>query len=178
LGGKGHSDSRSQALKSPHILLAANNCKKVRTNLAQILDAKAIKAIDDEITRNVAGLFEFGLAHYTFAMSLAETEWRQCVSRLYYAAYNMGRSIRLFKDGHFSTEISDHRKVDDFPQDFPNRSRYANQLVILREDRNLCDYDHTATETDLVISRIDALVLVDQLANDARTYLAHYGVKL
>jgi hypothetical protein len=163
-------------LKSPHILLAGRNARQVKTNLSHILDAAGQAAIEQEIVVNATQLFRLGETHYTFARRLAPPDWRQVVSRAYYGAYNICRSVRFFHSGEYSTDAKDHHKFDQLPEDFPQRSTYSNQLAILREDRNLCDYDHTASEADLVIGRRDALILVEQFIADANTYLAARGL--
>ena len=56
------------------------------------------------------------------------------------------------------------------------KSTYTNRLVVLREDRNLCDYDHTAGEADLVIGRKESLELVSKFIANARRYLEGRGV--
>lgn len=162
-------------MKSPHILLAGN-CQKVRANLLHLLSADSVRAIDDEIAANARGLFELGEQHYSFAISLGRSHWRQTISRAYYGAFGIVRSVRLFVDGHYSTESNEHKKIDGLPHDFPNRATYSVQLPVLRDDRNLCDYDHTATEAELVIPREDAVTLVASLIQDARSYLHSRGL--
>jgi hypothetical protein len=41
------------ALKSPHILLAAENLNKLKLNLVNVIDAAAMHAIEEEISMNV-----------------------------------------------------------------------------------------------------------------------------
>jgi hypothetical protein len=156
-------------VKPPHILLASSNARKLQKNVEHLLDAAGRRAITSEIAKNVVGLFRLGEAHYQFAVGLPATEWRQSISRLYYAAYNLVRSVRLDAQGVYSTDGAEHKKVDDLPADFPSLAIYQNKLPLLREDRNLCDYDHTAVAADLVVA--DARDLVTQLLDDARAYL-------
>ena len=52
------------------------------------------------------------------------------------------------------------------------------RLGVLREDRNLCDYDHTAKLTDLVVGANDASVLVQQFLKHAQGYLRRRGIKI
>jgi hypothetical protein len=164
-------------VKTPHLLLAGN-CHRVRSNIAHILSAHSVQALDDEIAANARALITLGQQHFTFAGSLSRSQWRQTVSRAYYGAFGVVRGIRLYVDGHYSTENAEHKKIDALPMDFPNRATYSIQLPVLREDRNLCDYDHTATEDDLAISRDDALALVDNLIDDARRYLEARGLTI
>lgn len=163
-------------MKSPHLLLAAGNCHRLHQNLSAILDATALAALETEIHLNVAGLFNLGNEHLAFARGLAKTHWRQRVSRLYYAAYNVGRSVRLANDGQYHTDVTDHKRIDNFPPLFPNKAMYATQLAVLREDRNLCDYDHTVAATDLAIAPDDAEILVVAFAGDAKTFLSSKGI--
>jgi hypothetical protein len=165
-------------MKEPHILLAANNCQRLKRNLAHIIDSTAIQAIEDEINSTVSGLFRLGVEHYQFAASQSRAQWRQIISRLYYGAYNVSRSVRLHVDGHYHTDSDDHKRVKNLPDDFPNKNTYSNQLESLRSDRNLCDYDHTADEADLLISSQDALALVQDFINEARNYLTNRGMSL
>jgi hypothetical protein len=150
----------------------------VRANLLHLLSTDSVQAIDSEIAANARGLFELGAQHYAFAISLGRSQWRQTISRVYYGAFGVVRSVRFFVDGHYSTETGEHKKVDELPTDFPNRSTYAVQLPVLRDDRNLSDYDHTATEADLVIPREDAVRLVGNLFADARSYLQARGLTI
>ena len=163
-------------MKVPHILLAAKNVVGMRNNLVQVLDKNALQAIDDEISSNVANIYHFGLDYYNFA--IRQKQWRQCISRLYYAAYNMGRSVRLANDGSFFQDSSDHNKLRDLPDKFQNVATYEIQLPLLRQDRNLCDYDHSSVETDLAISVRDSKLLVNNFKDDCKAFLLAKGVHL
>ena len=165
-------------MKAPHLLLASGNCRKLRRNLEHVLDPAALLRIDQEIVVNVGGLFSLGESHYRFAKSISKTEWRQQVSRFYYAAYHFSRSLRLFKDGTYNTDASDHKAIESLPDNFPTRHTYQNRLTLLRDDRNLCDYDHTATEGDLIISRSDTEAMLDVFLTETRQYLVNGGVPL
>lgn len=143
-----------------------------------VVDAGAISAIETEICVNVAQLYVLGRSHYHFAVRQNNRSWRQKISRLYYAAYNVSRAVRLCINGEYSVDSSDHKRIETLPDDFPNRNRYANRLGALRDDRNLCDYDHTARLTDLVVGVNDAAELVQQFLKDAQGYLKRRGVNL
>jgi hypothetical protein len=164
-------------LRTPHILRASSNVRKLRENISHILDEGALGRIDSEIQRNVKQIFALGENHYQFGQQHS-ANWRQAVSRSYYGAYNVSRAIRLFVSGAFSTDVKEHQKFHDLPDDFPKRSTYANQLKILREDRNLCDYDHTAEEGDLIIGLAESLGLVAEFIVDARSYLRGRGMNV
>jgi hypothetical protein len=88
----------------------------------------------------------------------------------------VSRAVRLCVNGEYSIDSSDHKRIEVLPDDFPNRNRYANRLGVLRDDRNLCDYDHTAKLTDLVVNVSDAAELVQQFLKDAHRYLKQRGV--
>ena len=139
------------SLKSPHILLAAGNLNKLKINLVNVIDDTAIHAIEDEINKNVAKLYLLGKSHYSFAIRQNNRSWRQKVSRLYYGAYNASRAVRLCVTGEYSADSGDHKKIGNLPDGFPNRATYSNRLSTLRDDRNLCDYDHTVNCSDLSI---------------------------
>lgn len=163
-------------MRTPHLLRASGNVRKMKENLVNVVNRNALSAIQTEIDRNVVQLFALGRSHFDFAVRQNNRSWRQKVSRLYYAAYNVSRAVRLCEHGEFSTEVTDHKKVESLPDLFPNKNSYSNRLGILREDRNLCDYDHTSRIGDLVTSIPDATTLVTEFLRDARTYLRGKGI--
>jgi hypothetical protein len=162
-------------MRSPH-LLNLGNCRKVKSNLIGILDSVAIGCIEAEIESNAIGLFKLARSHYSFAVRQPSPHWRQRISRLYYAAYNTARAVRLYVAGEYSTHVKDHQKLEELPDDFPNRSRYVNQLSVLREDRNTCDYDHTSKASDLVLGTGNSTELVRDFLDDAGAYLRSKGM--
>jgi hypothetical protein len=146
--------------------------------LAGLLPAATIAIIEADIRRNVKELIYLGDGHRVFASGPARRDWRQCMSRLYYACYAASRALRLEVSGHFTTESSDHKNVGELPSDFPRREQFKNQLETLRGDRNLADYDHTAVEADLVIPVADAIAIAQDFLQEARNYLVTRGVTL
>lgn len=158
-------------MRSPHILLLSKNVVELKRELAGILSKKSALAFDAEVRENVIQLFSLGQHHLNFAKTLPPVHWRQIVSRSYYGAYSASKAVRLAVKGQYSQETKDHERVGELPEDFPNKSTYANTLRLLRDDRNLCDYDHTAVATDLAMSGNDVLILVGDFVLDARTYL-------
>lgn len=152
--------------------------RKLHGNLVNVLEAAALDAIRAEIDANVSQLYALGRAHFQFARRLRTRDWRQKVSRLYYAAYNVSRAIRLCVHGEYSMDASDHRKIEALPDDFPNRATYANRLSVLREDRNLCDYDHSTERADLVIGVDASELMVSNFLLDTKKYLRNRGVRV
>jgi hypothetical protein len=165
-------------VKSPHLLRAATNVRQLKHNLVNVIDAAAIGAIEAEICANVIQLYRLGRHHYSFAIRQHNRSWRQKVSRLYYGAFNVSRSVRLCVNGEFSEDSSDHKKIGALPDDFPNQATYANRLSVLRDDRNLCDYDHTALSADLVLDVDSSVQLVEDFLRDAQSYLRQRGVNV
>lgn len=166
------------ALKSPHILQASSNTRKMLENLRHILDTTACDAIQQELDKNVKALFFLGEEHFQFAKQTSKKLWRQRISRLYYGAYNVRRAVELHSDGIYRTDTSDHKNMHNIPDTFPNKDKYKIQLVTLRDDRNLADYSHDASETDLILTQDDADMLVADFINDARHFLDNRGVKV
>lgn len=164
-------------LKSPHLLLASSNSHRMLTNLRHILDQAACNAIQSEIDQNAKLLFHLGESHYLFAKQLGRQHWRQRISRFYYGAYNIRRAVSFHENGSFGTEVDDHKKTE-LPRSLNNSSTYTNQLRVLRDDRNLSDYDHTAVEDDLVLSQDESEAFVEGFLSDARAYLISRGVAL
>jgi hypothetical protein len=101
-------------MKSPHLLRAPTNVRQLQHNLVNVVDTRAIGAIETEICINVAQLYRLGRNHYSFAIRQHNRSWRQKISRLYYAAYNVSRAVRLCVNGEFSEDSSDHKKIGFF----------------------------------------------------------------
>lgn len=167
-----------KGLSEPHLLLASGNSRKLVRNLSHILAPGEIQKIEAEIDSNVLALYALGMGHYHFAMSISASEWRQNISRLYYAAYNVKRAVTLKHDGGFSTDSSDHSKIDGIPDGFDNSSTYKSRLKSLRDDRNICDYNHLATELDLLYPVNDTRALVASFIEDAVKFLQNKGVAI
>ena len=168
--------SSSTKLKEPNILLASANCQKLIRNLRHILSVREIKKLQDEVDQNVIGLLSLGFHHLQFARDVPAGQWRQKISRLYYAALNTKRGVALSRSGRYSTDVTDHQKIGELPDDFPQSSTYATRLQNLRDDRNLADYSHVADESDLVVSIADAELLVEAFYEDATHYVKERGV--
>lgn len=159
-------------MKSPNVLLLHKNLEVLRRELDNILSKKSKAALAAAVRANVMQLFSLGTEHFTFASSLGAAHWRQVVSRSYYGAYCVSRAVRLAVCGQYSSETNDHQRVGELPDDFPERNTFANRLRLLRDDRNLCDYDHTVVEDDLGMRSSEARALVEQFIASAAQYLA------
>lgn len=162
-------------MKTPH-LLNLGNPRKVKENLSGLLDAAALQLIESEIELNARGLLALARNQYRFALRQTRPNWRQQVSRLYYAGYNASRAVRLYVHGEYSTDVKDHQRFDKLPNDLPNRARYANQFAVLREDRNACDYDHLFMAGDLALGTQAATELVRDFLDDIVVYLRNSGL--
>ena len=84
----------------------------------------------------------------------------------------------MYISGEYSTDVKDHQKFNNLPEDFPSHSRYSNQFSILREDRNTCDYDHMSTAKDLVLGSRVTEDLVREFLEDVKKYLNDRGMRL
>lgn len=167
-----------KGLKEPHVFNAGANPVRLIKNLAGILLEAELQKIWDEIDSNVRDLYRLGESHFVFACAIPQNEWRQRASRFYYGAYNARRAIVLKVNGSFSTDASDHKNVEDLPDELPNAATYRQKLKDLREDRNLADYSHLANLGDLLISTAECEVLVTQLMVDAKAFLVTKGIVL
>ena len=159
-------------------LLNLGNPRKVKENRSPILKQDALDAIEAEIERHSVELCGLGFQHYRFAVKLPRQHWRQRVSRLYYAAYAVSRALRLYVWGEYSAEAKDHQRIGHLPDDFPGKARLANQLPVLREDRNTCDYDHASRAVDLLIPTSDAVQLVREFLAETKSYLKAKGLEI
>jgi hypothetical protein len=162
-------------LKSPHLFNAGSNPYNVITNLGGLLSAVQLQILREEVRGIVRSLFALGRSHYEFALTLPVNQWRQRISRLYYGAYNARRAIALEVDGSFSIDSSDHKNVNQIPDDFPNAAIFKVRITNLREDRNMADYNHLAQEADLVNPVSDYQELVRQFLAETTAYLTNRG---
>lgn len=167
-----------KGIKEPHLFNAAPNALRMIRNLTGILDELELQKIRNEIDSNVIGLYRLGENHFTFAKSIKASEWRQRISRLYYAAYNIKRAIALKHDGSYTTDSSDHQKIDLLPESLNNHALYKVKLKNLRDDRNLADYSHLGQESDLLLSVFEAEKVVSDLMIDAKKFLTDNGIVL
>lgn len=165
-----------KGLSPPHLLLASSNPMKMIQNLNHLLSRQELAKLTVELDRNVTALFALGLAHFKFASTLSNNDWRQKISRLYYAVYNVRRAVTLKHSGAFSTDSSDHKNIDQLPDGISNKESHMNKLRDLREDRNLSDYSHLAIAGDLVITPDDALMFATQFIDDCRQFLLQNGL--
>lgn len=167
-----------KGLSEPHIFLASGNHFKLVKNLSHILSDVELNKIIEEANRNAKELYDLGLSHFEFAKTIDKKFWRQKISRLYYAAYNLKRAMALVTDGSFSTDSSDHQKIDQLPQGFGGEDRVAISQCLkqLRDDRNLADYSHRANENDLIYTVIYYQGFVDEFFNLVTAYLISKGV--
>lgn len=167
-----------KGIREPHIFRVSSNPQSLVTNLAHLLPEAELDKIRAEISANIRDLYALGQSHFQFARRLSPAAWRQKVSRLYYAAYNTRRAVNLCWNGSFSTDSSDHKELHKMPDELPNVVVYRAKLVTLREDRNLCDYNHLAKESHLVIPVLECLSVVAEFRRDARSYLKSKGVRV
>ena len=158
-----------------HFLLRINPRKVIRS-LASIISASERAKVEDEVRRNVKQLLRLSQAHLRFARHAAgPSGWRQRVSRGYYSVYSMSRALRLEVSGKYSLESTDHKKIGDLPADFPSVERWKDFLTKFRADRNLADYDHSVSETDLELRSDKYLAGAEEFLVDAKKYLKARG---
>jgi hypothetical protein len=147
-------------------------------NLQGILIEDEIEKIRVAVKKEVQLLFALGQDHLQFAKSINHSIWRQKVSRLYYAAYNTRRSVQLQDSGKYSTDVSDHKEIDNLPNNINNRTIHGSMLKQLRDDRNLADYSHHGKADDLFVTTQELEEQVEQFINDCKVYLIAAGVNL
>jgi hypothetical protein len=158
--------------------LRIGNHRKICGVYSTILLPDELAKIEAEVSKQTRLMYELGLVHYDFTKNLPKKQWRQRVSRLYYAAYNGSKAVRFFHDGNHSTDSKDHSKVGALPDNFPDRAKYENQLQSLREDRNSSDYDHLAKIDDLIFSPKYYSDLVIDFLRHAHEHLVARGLTL
>lgn len=167
-----------KGLREPHLFNAGPNPLKLVKNLDGLIDATALDSIRREIDRNVALLFSLGLSHYQFACGISRAEWRQRISRYYYGAYNVKRAVALKHSGQFSTDSSDHKAIDQIPDNIENAAAFRVRLSNLRDDRNLADYSHLAIIDDLLSPPDEWERFVQEFISGAHKYLVAQQVQI
>lgn len=166
-----------KGLTEPHFLLAGNPYTLIN-NLKEILNEQEISKIQNAILNESKLIFELAENHFNFASGINPTEWRQRVSRFYYAAYNSKRAVSLCANGKFATDVSDHKDINILPDNLKNKATHAAILKQLRDDRNLADYSHLGTVDHLLIDMADIEGIVGNFLQDCKTYLKDSGVTL
>jgi hypothetical protein len=167
-----------RGLREPHLFNAGPNPLKLIKNLEGLIDEAGLNSIRKEIDRNVVLLFKLGLSHYDFARTIPKHEWRQRISRYYYGAYNVRRAVALKNSGQFSTDSSDHKTVDQIPDEMQNAAALRARLGYLRDDRNLADYSHLAEINDLLVNPAEWELFVHEFIESAREYLKSQNIQL
>lgn len=165
--------------RKPSILDVPGNPRELQQRLKPFIGKKAASKIEIDLKRQARRLYILGKYHFNFARRQAlPRDWRQVVSRAYYAAYSVSRAIRLMETGEFSRDVKDHQRFDRLPNAFRQVAMYSNKLELMRDDRNICDYDHSAQVSDLTSTPPDTLRLVAQFMLDAKAYLLTKGLKV
>jgi len=159
-------------------ILQIGNLRKIKEGLKDLLGEEGCEKIETGIKNECQGLYSLALNHYRFANGLSRHQWRQKVSRYYYAAYMGSRTIRLYVHGDYSIDVKDHSKIGQIPSKFPKQSEFSNKLDLLREDRNTCDYDHNARASELNLTTSEAYDLVTEFLVQAQGFLQERGLIL
>ncbi|ATN34472.1 hypothetical protein ACO34A_11735 [Rhizobium sp. ACO-34A] len=158
--------------------LKAGNPRKIVACYAGLLGAGLTKIVEDELEIHAKAIYALSVDHFEFAERQKSAEWRQKVSRYYYACYNASKAVRFHFDANLSTDVSDHKKIGELPNDFPNREYYKNTLDAMRTDRNSCDYDHAVTVTDLLKKPEETGKIAEEFLADVQSYCLSRGLDL
>jgi len=152
------------------------NVRKTIRCLQGILEPNELEKIDKALAANVRQFLTLANSHLRFARRAeGPASWRQRVSRAYYACYAASRAVRLGVFARYSQETDDHKRAGDLPKDFPDLERWQDVLIKLRGDRNLADYDHTATQRTLENTSADYVRMTGEFLAASRDYLRAKG---
>ncbi len=164
-------------MDASHILKLKSNPYEIIKCLSTILPIDQTDLIKEEIHSNVKQLVRLAQSHLRFAEGVTGKDaWRQKVSRAYFACYTGSCAVRLAVSGQYSTDVNDHRKIGDLPDDFPSLSNWQNFFTTLRADRNLADYDHTARASSLEMSSALYLKKTGDFIREVKNHLGAKGV--
>lgn len=153
------------------------NPRKIIRCLTGIISEDEIKKIEEEILVNTKKLIRLADSHLRFAKKSSGADaWRNRVSRAYYACYSVSKAIRLAEEGIYSTEASDHKKIGQIPDKFPNKNIWSDKLVKFRADRNIADYEHNANEGSLEYKSKEYLQDAELFVKEVKKYLKGKGL--
>lgn len=158
--------------------LKAGNPRKIAALYSAILSAETVANIENELSEHALALFSLALDHYNFAERQRASEWRQRVSRYYYACYSASKALRFFVDGNLSAEVTDHKRIGELPDDFQDRERFKLNLETMRTDRNTSDYDHIAVVGDLLSTPSDVANTTKEFLIAVKVYCQNRGLEL
>jgi hypothetical protein len=104
-------------------------------------------------------------------------QYRDAISRFYYAAYHAFRSVVYFRTGG-----DDHEQHSILPTkipiDFPNHTLWSNNLKSAREIRNSADYDmYPKRDSSWRRKCIEVQTIAESAVRDSRTYLRTKGCR-
>ncbi|PJZ59685.1 hypothetical protein [Leptospira adleri] len=157
--------------------ILSRNPNKLANLLSLVLDnteQKKILAVSEKHTKL---LMKLSKHHLQFAKKISKPmDWRQKISRSYYSCYNASKAIRLITKGEYSQEASDHKKIGELPNDFPQESVWSNFLNQMRADRNLSDYDHEKICSDLTHTPREYITQTESFYKEVKKYLASRGI--
>jgi len=160
-------------------VLDLRNHGETRRVLRQLgVDDAALSVIEAKVAEQTRSWLRLGEKHLKSVRRLRKynEEWRSVVSRSYYAAYNASKAVRYYVHGWVSLEGDDHKRVGELPDDFPDRQRWGQFLIELRDARNQSDYDPWPnTYRTLPVKPLDAVLGADEFLSEARAYIKSRG---
>lgn len=166
--------------KRPHILELGNHAEVLRL-LKKMAGKSKFNWYHDNVRETGRSWFLLAAQHLRVAHRLdgQPRNWRAVVSRSYYAAYNVSRTVRYLVNGFVKFDASDHTIVGDLPKDFPQRALWSTFLVDLRKDRNIADYEPWAG-VRATLSQEPRITLdkVKQFTKESKEYLRTKGIKI
>jgi len=149
----------------------------VRRGLEGVLETPSLAAYDEAVKTTCRYHITLASDHLAAARSSKGPHWRTRVSRAYYAAYAASRAVRFYVTGGFSSEVEDHKKVAELPDDFPGLADWNDALTQMRHDRNLADYDAWPDcREKLNKPPLDTFDLASRFVQEAKRYLRARGV--
>ena len=165
-----------------HLIVELGNHAKIRAILEQYLSPQFFKEYDTAVRNATLRFIRLSEQHLRAAILASKNKklWRTTVSRAYYACYSASRALRYLVTGNISMgEVADHKKIGELPNDFPDRLKWADVLVEMRNDRNLADYQPWSNSLkELAVQPSLTLVLAENFVREAKKYLKSRGVRI
>lgn len=146
------------------------NGQRLREQTGYSIDALCRKAVTDRLEL-ASGI----LKHARNCYNLDHPPFRTIISRSYYSMYHTARAMSFYVNP--GDDNQEHNKLpQSFPDDFPEKAYWANQLKAARYERNRSDYDpYPKNENTLKETADTTYYNAKKLLSVTRNYLRSKG---
>ena len=109
------------------------NPNRIIAYLEPIILPEELEKIKRKVKKHISAMLFLSREHLSYAKGIKHgLGWRQKVSRSYYCCYIASRALRVAVLGSFDQTASDHDKINQIPDDFPDKHIWGNYLKQFR----------------------------------------------